>query len=91
MRYRAFYLPNRGKYKEEFVDALELDQLPAGAILVVKINDDDGTREVISEKTNRSPKEDRHHGWALRILEKKHDGGPTVEMIHFYKENRSNG
>lgn len=86
--YRAFYLPKRGKHKEEFVDAPELDQLPSGALLVVKINQDDGTREVISEKTNRSPKEERHYGWALRILEPKHDGGPSREMIEFYRENR---
>lgn len=87
MQYRAFYRPKNGSNKEHFEDATELSQLPAGAILIVKVNED-GTREIVSEKKNRTPKEDLFHGWALRYLEPKHDGGPSAEMIEYRKEHR---
>lgn len=89
--FRAFYRPATGKYREDFVDAEELDQLPAGAILVIKINNEDGTREIVQdEKKNRAltPKEDKFYGFALRQLEKKHDGGDTPEMRELLRENR---
>lgn len=85
--YRAFYRPKQGKFSEEFVDSEDLNQLPTGAILVIKINED-GTREVISEKQNRTPKEDTFHRFAKRQLEFKHDGGDTPEMREYRRENR---
>lgn len=85
--YRAFYRPANGKYREDFVDAQTLEELPSGAILVIKINED-GTRELISEKTNRSQKEEIFHGFALRQLEFKYDGGDTPEMQRVMRENR---
>ncbi len=91
MRFRAFYRPANGKYKEDFVDAPTLEELPAGAILIILINDVDGTRQIIqdaSKKRTLTTKESRYHKWAMRILEKKHDGGPTAEMIQYMKENR---
>lgn len=85
--YRAFYRPSNGKYREDFVDAQTLEELPSGAILVIKINED-GTRELISEKTNRSQKEETFHGFALRQLEFKHDGGDNPAMREYWRENR---
>lgn len=90
--YRAFFTPKTGKYKEEFVDAEKLEDLPSGSILIVKINED-GTREVIEdEKQKRSltAKEDRFHKWAERHLEFKHDGGDTPEMRAYLREHRGN-
>lgn len=80
--YRAFYRPQTGNNREDFVDATTLEELPSGAIFVIKINED-GTREIISdEKKNRSltTKEDKFHKYAQRHLEFKHDGGDTPEM-----------
>lgn len=80
--FRGFYLPDRGSYEEKFVDAESVDQLPAGSILIVKINKD-GTREVVdnvSKRRSLTPKESQFHKYAQRHLEFKHDGGDTPEM-----------
>lgn len=87
MQYRAFYKPKNGSNREEFVDATDVASIPAGAILVVKINKD-GTREVHLEKKNRTPKEEVFYGFAARYLEPKHDGGLSPEMIEYQREHR---
>lgn len=88
MHYRAFYRPQKGSNREQFVDATELNQLPAGAILIVKVNKD-GTREIAQKKTNLTPKEQVFYDFALRYLEPKHDGGLSREMIEYQRENRA--
>lgn len=85
--YRAFYKPKDGSNREEFIDATDVADLPDGALLVVQVNDD-GTREVYSEKKDRTPKEEVFYGFATRYLEPKHDGGLTAEMIEYQRENR---
>lgn len=85
--YRAFYRPANGKNKEDFVDSEDQSQLPAGAILILKMNDD-GTREVVFEKSNRTQKEELFHSFAKRQLEFKHDGGDTPEMREYRRMNR---
>lgn len=87
MHYRAFYKPKNGEYRQDFVDIENLNQLTAGAILVIKINDD-GTRELISEKENPTPKEKEYIGFAKHQLEPKHDGGPTAEEVAKIKVSR---
>ena len=87
MHYRAFYKPKNGAYRQDFVDTEDLTQLTAGAIFVIKINDD-GTRELISEKQNPTPKEKEYIGFARHQLEPKHDGGPTAEEIVKIKASR---
>lgn len=77
--YRAFYLPP-DDISEVSEDNANLDQLPAGAILVIQINED-GTRQIISEKKNQNQAEKRASDYAKRQLEFKHDGGPSYEMI----------
>lgn len=88
-KYRAFYLPSVGKYREAFADAEpdKLDQLPAGAILVIQINKD-GTRQIVSQKNNLTPKEQVFFDFGLRQLEFKYDGGDTPEMNKVLRENR---
>lgn len=88
--FRAFYRPANGIYREDFVDAKTLEELPSGAIFVIQINDD-GTREVIEDEKQKrplTPKEDKYRGWAERHLEFKHDGGDTPEMREYRRENR---
>jgi len=80
--YRAFYRPPNGKYDETFVDANTLEELPSGAIFVIKMNED-GTREIIEDagdKRSLTAKEKQYHKFAQRHLEFKHDGGDTGEM-----------
>lgn len=77
--YRAFYLPP-DDISEVSQDNTVLNQLPSGAILVIQINED-GTRQVISEKKNQTPAEKRAVDYAKRQLEFKHDGGPSYEVI----------
>lgn len=77
--YRAFYLPP-SDIEEVFEDNANLNSLPAGAILVIQMNED-GTRQIISEKKNQSAAEKRATDYAKRQLEFKHDGGPSYEMI----------
>lgn len=89
MQYRAFYRPSNGDYNEQFVDAQTLDELPSGAIFVIKINDD-GTREVIDDPSKGrkfTAKEQQFKKFAERHLEFKHDGGDTPEMREL-KRNR---
>ena len=87
IRYRGFYLPGRGKYRQEFVDSETLGDLPGGSIVIIQINED-GTRELISEKSNPTPKEEEYIGFAKIQLEPKHDGGPTLEEIAKIKGQR---
>lgn len=87
MHYRAFYRPKKGSNREEFEDATQLNQLSAGAILIVKVNED-GTREIVSQKQNPTEKEVIFLNFALRYLEYKHDGGPSREMITYQREHR---
>ena len=90
IRYRGFYLPGRGKYRQEFVDTEDLNDLPPNPIFVIKINED-GTREKVSEKNNPTPKEEEYIGFARVQLEPKHDGGPTFEELMKVKEARFRG
>ncbi len=85
--FRAFYSPKQGDYHETLVDANALEDLPSGAFLVIKMNED-GTRELISEKRNLPPKDERFYQYALRHLEYKHDGGNTPEMYLELKKDR---
>lgn len=82
-KYRAFYTPTGDK--EQFVDARELNQLPTGAIFVISLNED-GTREVVSQKQKLTPKDQKFYDYAQRHLEFKHDGGDTPAM---YEERKS--
>lgn len=80
--FRAFYKPANGDYNESFVDSDTLEELPSGALFVIKINEN-GTRQIVEdEKKKRSltQKENKYHKWAQRHLEFKHDGGDTPEM-----------
>lgn len=88
MYYRAFYLPPKGSYRETIVDNTNPEELPSGALLVIFRNDQDGTRQIISEKTNLTPKEQHFYDYAQRQLEYKSDGGPSAEHIEFLKENK---
>lgn len=80
--FRAFYKPSNNNYDETFVDGDTLAELPAGAIFVVKINED-GSRELHHDEgkvRSLTAKEARFHRYAQRHLEFKHDGGDTPEM-----------
>jgi hypothetical protein len=85
--YRAFYKPHSGKYHEAIEDSDTLEGLSSGAILVIKINEN-GTRELISEKNNPSPKEKYYIDYGKRQLEYKYDGGTTPEHITMLREKR---
>lgn len=85
--FRAFYRPSNGKYREVFEDANTLEELTPGAILVIKINED-GTRELISEKNSPTKKENDYIKYGKRQLEFKHDGGPTPEHIALLRRTR---
>lgn len=86
--FRAFYKPEAGHYREVLVDAPTLEELPSGAIFVIKMNED-GTREIISEKTDLTPKEQTYFDYAHRHLEYKHDGGDTPEFYEMLKRDAS--
>lgn len=86
--YRAFYLPPKNSYRETIVDSDKLEDLPSGSLLVIEINTEDGTRKLISEKTNLTKKEQYFSDYAKRQLEFKHDGGPTAEHTEFLRENK---
>lgn len=80
--FRAFYRPPTGSNEETFQDSETLEELPSGAILIIKMNED-GTREVIEDEKNKrslTAKEDKFHKWAERHLEFKYDGGDTPDM-----------
>jgi len=86
-KYLAFYLPTIGKNREVTALADDPGQLPAGAILVIQINKD-GTRQIYSQKENRTTKEHTFHSFGMRALEFKHDGGDTPEMRQYLRDNR---
>lgn len=79
--YRAFYLPPKGSYQEVIKDSYTTpDELPSGALLVISIDNDTGIREVISQKEGKlTEKEQYFFDYAKRQLQKKHDGGGTLE------------
>lgn len=91
--YRAFYLPKKGSYQEEIVDSYTTpDELPSGALLVISIDNDTGIREVISEKKGKlTEKEQYFFDYAKRQLEKKHDGGGTLEHAALMRTRRDWG
>ncbi len=82
--FRALYKPANGSYEEVFEDAETLEELSPGAILIVKINED-GTREIIEQKENPTPKEETFIHIGERHAEFKHDGGDTPEMFELRK------
>lgn len=87
--FRAFYTPDTNSHDEVFEDALTLEELSSGAILVIKMNED-GTRELISEKQKPTKKEKYFVDYAKRQLEFKHDGGDTPEH-RAYRIGKRNG
>jgi hypothetical protein len=72
-KYRAFYLPTRPTDKYDLVDSRNKAKLPSGAILVIKMNHD-GTREILSEKADRTTEEQICYSAASKHLEFKYDG-----------------
>lgn len=72
-KYRAFYPPTKAQLPYELVDARSQNQLPAGAILVIQMNED-GTRQIISEKKNKTTEEQILYTAASKHLEFKYDG-----------------
>jgi hypothetical protein len=89
MFYRAFYTPQGNEKQEVFQDSTTLGGLAPGSIVVIKINDD-GTRELTSEKKNLNAREKFYADYAKRQLEFKHDGGSTPEFVN-YMRDRNNG
>lgn len=85
--FRAFYKPADGEYQEVYQDAETLDELPSGAILVIEINED-GTREIIEEKSTPTQKESVMLDDYKKHLEPKHDGGDTPEIRALRREHR---
>lgn len=87
--YRAFYLPPTDSYAETFVDNETLEALPSGALLVIEIDNDTGIRQVMSQKKGKlTEKEQYFFDYAKRQLEKKHDGGPTLEHAALMRSRR---
>ncbi len=85
--YRAFYLPAKGSYVELVEDNEKLEELPSDPLLVIKIDTLTGAREIISEKTNLTKKEQYFFDYAYRQTAYRHDGGPSAEHIALLKEN----